>query len=374
MPLLNSAPQLFHTAKGDFTLPLYLPDATFGVVRGVDAQDLSACGIEAVVMNTFHLMQKPGSSTVSSLGGLHTMSGWDGLIVTDSGGFQAYSLIRQDPKFGKLTDHGISFKPEGAQRDFLLSPEKCVQLQFSYDSDVIITLDDCTHVDAPREEQEKSVTRTIAWAKRCRAEYDRLISQKKLSDEKRPRIFGVIQGGDHLDLRKKCAEALLEIGFDGFGYGGWPLDGEGHLLTDILSFVRECVPLQYPLHALGVGHPENVLKGFELGYGIFDCAMPTRDARHGRLYTFTQPADDLSQGLNDEKRWYRYVYIHDEKHLKSNEPISAFCDCHTCQHYSAGYLRHLFKMNDILYFRLATIHNLRFMTQLTDRIRKRERR
>lgn len=374
MPSLNSAPQLFHTAKGDFTLPLYLPDATFGVVRGVDAQDLSACGIEAVVMNTFHLMQKPGSSTVSSLGGLHTMSGWDGLIVTDSGGFQAYSLIRQDPKFGKLTDHGISFKPEGAQRDFLLSPEKCVQLQFSYDSDVIITLDDCTHVDAPREEQEKSVSRTIAWAKRCRAEYDRLVSQKKLNDEKRPRIFGVIQGGDHLDLRKKCAEALLEIGFDGFGYGGWPLDGEGHLLTDILSFVRECVPLQYPLHALGIGHPENVLKGFELGYGIFDCAMPTRDARHGRLYTFTHPADDLSQGLNDEKRWYRYVYIHDEKHLKSNEPISAFCDCHTCQHYSAGYLRHLFKMNDILYFRLATIHNLRFMTQLTDRIRKRERR
>ncbi|NSW51279.1 MAG: tRNA guanosine(34) transglycosylase Tgt [Anaerolineae bacterium] len=363
------APDQLVTTKGNLPLPIYLPDATFGVVRSLDAQDLAACGITAVVMNTFHLMQKPGTSTVNALGGLHSMAGWDGLIVTDSGGFQAYSLIRQDPKFGRLNDQGIIFKPEGSKRDFQLTPEKCIQLQFSYGSDVLITLDDCTHVDASRAEQEQSVARTIRWATRCREEYDRLVSQKKLDDNHRPRLFGVVQGGGYRDLRKQCAEALLEIGFDGFGYGGWPLDGEGNLLVDMLGYLRELIPPHYPLHALGVGHPENVLKGHELGYGIFDCAMPTRDARHGRLYCFTNPPEGPSKGL--EGQWRRYLYIHDEKHIKSNQPLSPWCDCHTCQHYSTGYLRHLFKMNDILWFRLATIHNLRFMSQLIERIHQR---
>jgi queuine tRNA-ribosyltransferase len=349
-----------------YHLPLYLPDATFGVVRGVTPQDLHACGIEAVVMNTYHLMQKPGSSTISSLGGLHKMSAWDGLIVTDSGGFQAYSLIRQNPKMGSISEKGISFKPEGAQRNFLLTPEKCIQLQFAYGSDVIITLDDCTHVDDPPSEQVKSVQRTIAWAKRCRKEYDRLITEKQINPEDRPLLFGVVQGGRDLALRRQCAEALLETGFDGFGYGGWPLDAESNLLTDILAYLRELIPSQYPLHALGVGHPENVLKGYQLGYTIFDCAMPTRDARHGRLFTFTQPPDSPGQGLTG--KWLQYLYIQDDKHIKDSQPISPHCDCYTCQQFSRGYLRHLFKMNELTFYRLATIHNLRFMTQLTDRI------
>ena len=359
-------PTEFVTPRLKLELPAFLPDATFGVVRGVDTRDLKECGIQAAVMNTFHLMQKPGSSTIQALGGLHKMTHWDGLIVTDSGGFQAYSLVRQNPKFGSLSDKGITFKPEGAKRSFQLTPEKCIRLQFNYGSDVMITLDDCTHVDAPRSEQEKSVERTIKWAKRCRKEYDSLIQQKKIPEDQRPLIFAVVQGGGHHDLRKQCAEALLEIGFDGFGYGGWPLDGEGNLLTEMLSLVRECIPMQYPLHALGVGHPENVRKGFELGYGIFDCAMPTRDARHGRLYRFTNPPEPTTQSFDD--KWYEYVYIHDEPHIKDNRPISPYCDCPTCQKYSIGYLRHLFKMNDILYYRLATMHNLRFMTQLTSRI------
>ncbi|MBN2047934.1 MAG: queuine tRNA-ribosyltransferase family protein [Anaerolineaceae bacterium] len=367
---MNHYPTTFHTPRADLRLPVYLPDATFGVVRAADAQDLAACGLEAVVMNTFHLMQKPGSSTIGALGGLHKMSGWNGIIVTDSGGFQAYSLIRQNEKFGKLTDKGITFKPEGSSRSFQLTPEKCIQLQLAYDTDVVITLDDCTHVDAPYEEQKKAVQRTIDWAKRCKTEYDRLIRQKKLDESTRPRVFGVIQGGGDYDLRKRCANELLEIGFDGFGYGGWPLDAENNLLVDILGYVRELIPAEYPLHALGVGHPENVLAGFDLGYGIFDCAMPTRDARHGRLNVFTQPAEGPSMGLDG--KWYRYLYIHDERHIKADEPLSPYCDCPTCTHYSVGYLRHLFKMNEMLYYRLATLHNLRFMTQLTERIQRRE--
>ncbi len=351
---------------GRLDLPIYLPDATYGMVRAVDAADLEACQVQALVMNTFHLMQKPGSSTIQALGGLHRMSGWTRPIVTDSGGFQAYSLIHQNPKFGHLDDHGLTFQPEGSERKFQLSPEKSVQLQLSYGADIVICLDDCTHVDASRSEQEISVERTVSWARRCKEEFERLVRQKKLGPDQRPRMFGVIQGGGELDLRRQCAEALLPMGFDGYGYGGWPLSGEGGLLTEIVSYTRALVPASYPMHALGVGHPQNVLACYELGYGLFDSAMPTRDARHGRLYSFNQSAGRAGAGLDDN--WLSYVYINDERHVKANRAISEGCTCLTCTRFSTGYLHHLFKMNDHLYFRLATMHNLRFMTELCQRM------
>jgi queuine tRNA-ribosyltransferase len=351
---------------GKLDFPVFMPDATFGVVRTVDSRDLERVNIRAAVMNTFHLMQRPGSSTIQALGGLHRMSSWPHPIITDSGGFQAYSLIRQNPKFGKMDENGIIFQPENSTRKYQLTPEKSVQLQFAYDTDVVICLDDCTHVDAPRSEQELSVARTIAWAKRARREYDLQVRQRKLDSANTPKIFAVIQGGGEFDLRKRCADALLEIGFDGYGFGGWPLDSEGKLLEDILEYTRSLVPGQFPIHALGIGHPHNVLAGYRLGYGIFDCAMPTRDARHGRLYSFTQPAG-TDGGLTGD--WLKYLYINDERHIKSALPVTPYCDCPACSDYSAGYLHHLFKMNDSLYLRLATLHNLRFMTLLTERIR-----
>ena len=355
-------------AHGTLDFPVYLPDATFGVVRTVDSTDLHQAGIQAVVMNTFHLMQRPGSSTIQSLGGLHRMAGWDRPIITDSGGFQAYSLIRQNPRFGKMDEKGITFQPEALDRKYQLSPEKCIQLQVAYGSDVVICLAACTHVDASEAEQQLSVARTISWARRCKDEFNRLVSQKKLEENSRPRIFGVIQGGGIPALRKQCAEALLEIGFDGFGFGGWPLDGSGNLLTDILAYTRSLVPAEFPMHALGVGHPYNVLACWDMGYGIFDSAMPTRDARHGRLYTYTRLMG-IDGGLDGE--WLRYIYINDERHIRSNQPISPYCNCPVCSHYSAGYLHHLFKLNDSLFLRLSTLHNLSFMAQLTQRIQQR---
>jgi len=366
----DSFPNALDLPHGKLDFPVYLPDATYGMVRAVDATDLLACQVEAVVMNTFHLMQRPGSTTIQALGGLHRMSGWPRPIITDSGGFQAYSLIRQNPKFGSMSAQGLTFQPEGAERKYQLTPEKSVQLQVAYGADVVICLDDCTHVDASRAEQEKSVKRTAAWAKRGKEEFVRLVMGKKLGEDARPRLFGVIQGGGELDLRRQCAEELLEIGFDGFGFGGWPLDGEGGLLTDILAYTRELVPAEFPMHALGVGHPKNVLACWDMGYGLFDSAMPTRDARHARLYAFTQPASAPQAGLAGD--WMDYVYINDEQHIKADLPVSTGCDCLTCSRYSRGYLHHLFKMNDSLYFRLATIHNLRFMTELTERLRQRD--
>jgi len=347
-------------------LPAFLPDATSGYVRAVDSEDLEKVDIQALVMNTFHLMQKPGSSTIQSFNGLHQFANWGGVIITDSGGFQAYSLIHQSAKFGSLSDKGIKFRPEGQKRKFLLTPEKSVQLQISYDTDVVICLDDCTHVDASRQEQELSVERTLDWAARCKNEYQHQIDQRGLDEQTRPLIFGVIQGGGYPDLRKKCAEGLLEIGFNGFGYGGWPLDSKGNLLTDMISLTRELIPGEYPMHALGIGHPTNLKKTYEIGYDIFDCALPTRDARHGRLMRYTQPPQSILKG----KDWFEYVYVHDKKYIKDTRPVSEYCDCPLCSHYSLGYLYHIFKTGDWLYQRLATLHNLRFMTQLTGRLQR----
>ena len=365
---MTSRPQSLELPHGVLEYPAYLPDATFGVVRSVSAGDLEGVGVKALVMNTFHLMQRPGSTTVSALGGLHQMSGWDGIITTDSGGFQAYSLIRENPKFGKLTSKGLTFKPENADRNYQLTPEKTVQLQLSYGSDIVITLDDCAHAEEDYDAQETAVERTIDWARRGKAAFDRISEGKKLEGKARPKIFAVIQGGNEKDLRKRCADALLEMGFDGFGFGGWPLDGDGALLVDILGYLREIIPPAFPLHALGIGHPVNVVACWQMGYDIFDCAMPTRDARHGRLYTFSTDPKTLKPDTTGE--WLKYRYINDKQHRKDGRGISPYCDCPCCSRYSIGYLRHLFKMNETLFLRLATLHNLRFITQLIEVLRR----
>lgn len=351
--------------QGNLQLPAFLPDGTQGVVRAVDAQDLLSCRVQAVQMNVYHLMQRPGSSTIQALGGLHQMAGWPRPIFTDSGGFQVYSLIRQNPKSGSITDRGATFRPTGGGRKFNFTPEKSVQLQLSYGADVIICLDDCTHPDDPPATQEASVRRTIAWAKRGKEAFQHLVTQKEMAEAERPLLFAVIQGGRSRQLRRQCAQELLDIGFDGYGYGGWPLDSEGDLLEDMLAYTRELVPDSFLLHALGVGHPANILTCVGLGYPLFDSTMPTRDARHGRLYLFNvDPAGDNLSG-----DWFSYLYIKDKKHIKQNLPLSPYCDCLCCRHYTLGYLHHLFKLNDSLYPRLATIHNLRFITQLMGHLR-----
>jgi len=354
-------------SSGSVNFPVFLPDATYGVVRTVDARDLEDVGVEALVMNTFHLTQKPGSATIQALGGLHRMTGWHRPIITDSGGFQAYSLIRQNAKYGSINDKGILFYPEGSSRKFQLSPQKAIQLQMGYSADVVICLDDCTHVDEDEAAQRLSVERTIVWARQSKLEYLKLIAQKEQAGQPLPLIFAVVQGGGFKDLRKRCADALLEIGFDGFGFGGWPLDGENQLLTDIIGHTRELIPAQYPMHALGIGHPQNIVASYHLGYDLFDSAMPTRDARHGRLYTFTNAAPGKA-GLTGD--WFAYLYIDNQRNIRSSQPVSPFCECPCCRDYPLGYLYHLFKQGDPLFMRLATLHNLRFMVQLTQRIRE----
>lgn len=337
-----------------------MPDATYGYVRALTSHDLRQVGLPALMMNAFHLMQKPGSTVIQSLGGLHKMADWKGLIMTDSGGFQAYSMIRQNPKFGSLTPKGIIFRPENSNRKLNLSPEKSIQLQFGYGSDVLICLDDCTHINASYPEQKESVERTIAWAKLAKQTYLQQLNSRKVEESERPLIFGVIQGGAEADLRRQCAEALLEIGFDGFGFGGWPLDEESNLITDILELVRSLIPQEFTIHALGIGHPESIVTASKIGYEMFDSALPTRDARHGRLYR----KDSIRLTPDTPAGWLKFTYINTETFIRDPNPIEEECDCPVCQDYSLGYLYHLYKMRDPSYFRLATMHNLRFMTRV----------
>ncbi len=355
------------TRHGALALPVFLPDATRAVVRAVDSADLEGVGIEGLVMSAFHLMQHPGSTTVKALGGLHTMAGWRGPIITDSGGFQAYSLIRENAKNGSLSDKGIVFRPQGGKDKILLTPEKSIQLQLSYGADIVICLDDCTHADDGADAQRDAVDRTIAWARRCKLEFDKLTADGRSSSaSSRPLLFGVIQGGNDEALRKQCAEALLEIGgFDGFGFGGYPLDGDGALLTDILAYTRALVPSAFPMHALGIGHPRSIVTCAALGYGIFDCALPTRDARRGRLLSWNGDPASIDLAGPD---WFSYVYIGDDKHIKTALPVCEWTDS-PASRYSRGYLHHLHAIEDAAYLRLGTLHNLRFMTQLIQRLR-----
>jgi queuine tRNA-ribosyltransferase len=348
-----------------------MPDATHGVVRAVAPADLSAAGVRMVMTNSLHLAHNPGTTTVQALGGIKRMMGWDGPIATDSGGFQAYSIIRSNPKLGSIFHDGLVFAFDPQDEPTKLTPEKSIQNQLRVGSDMLFCLDDCTHPEASEAEQEISVERTVAWARRCKAAFEHgIAARSKGNDDERPLLFAVIQGGRKSHLRGRCAEALLEIGFDGYGYGGWPLDGDGQLLSDMLALTRELVPAHLPMHALGIGHPGSVVACASMNYTLFDSALPTRDARRGRLYAFHQ---ENSQIDGPTKDWLEFIYINDKKYIKDSQPVSATCPCPACTCFGRGYLRHLAKLEDSLFYRLATIHNLTFMRLLTDLLTTRAR-
>lgn len=347
--------------------PHYAPDATYGVVRAVGADDLAAAGVQILMTNALHLMMKPGLSTIRTMGGAKRLLGWDGVLATDSGGFQALSLIRENRKYGRIEEDGLVFFPEGARKRVLLSPEKSIQNQLRLEPDILFCLDDCTHSGDSRTEQVNSVRRTLAWAHACRHTFNELCDAKGLMPETRPRLFAVVQGGRDEALRRNCAQGLLEIGFDGYGFGGWPLDADGSLLEDILMLTRELIPERFPMHGLGVGHPASIVKCTRMGYALFDSALPTRDARRGRLYVLQTSRPDLSR---PHREWLDICYLQDEGNMKISQPLDPACQGVCCQRYSTSALHHLFRIKDPLFARLATIHNLRQMMRLCALLRR----
>ncbi|MFZ5916200.1 MAG: tRNA guanosine(34) transglycosylase Tgt [Chloroflexota bacterium] len=357
------------TAHGELALPVFFPDATRAVVRSVDSRDLAACGVTGLVVNTFHLMSRPGAGLIKSLGGVHRFMGWQRPVASDSGGFQLMSMIRANPRYGTISERGIHFThiDRGGDR-VRFTPEKSMQVQFDLAADIMICLDDCPGPEASLAEVAESVGRTVSWARRCRAEFDRLLAVGRRDGGARPPRGGVIQGGFDPHWRAECAAALREIGFDGYGFGGWPLDAQGKLAEEILALTARLMPDDLPKFALGVGKPENIVRGFQMGYRIFDCVLPTRDARHGRLYAFSSPHSDGIDVFQAD--FYRLVYPRDKKHKRDARPISELCDCPCCRDYSLGYLHHLFEIGDALALRLATLHNLSFYNRLMDRLRR----
>ncbi len=351
------------------TLPTFFPDATRGFIRTVDTQDLKNAKVEGLIMNTYHLFTEPGASVIKELGGLHQYTHWDKTIISDSGGFQLLSLIHSNQGLGKITDKGIIFYrgSKGNKKKYDFTPEKCIETQFTFRSDIIICLDDCPQKNASEEEVTLAVNRTIKWAKECKTAFEKQTKQRKFDSKSRPLLFAVIQGGDSKSERKRCADALLEIGFDGYCFGGWPLSEDSTFNEDIVAYTASLTPSNLPKYGLGIGNPTALALSYLAGYDIFDCVLPTRDARHGRLYIFTDEIEP--QNKETFTRFWKYFYPEKDSYRRDSKPIDENCDCYTCKNFSRAYLNHLFVLEDPLAFRLATIHNLRFYTLLIEKIR-----
>lgn len=352
------------TRRGPLTLPAFLPDATRAVVRGLDSRDLAECGLDALMVNSLHLATRPGISAIEAIGGVHRFMAWDGVVASDSGGFQAWSMAAQGAGLGSVTDKGFIYRHEKAGKKNLLTPEKCIKRQLDLGADILFCLDQCTHPDDSPEVQATSVRRTLDWARRCRTEFAARIAQPGGPNHgDRPLLFAVVQGGNDPDLRRRCAEELAAMGFDGFGFGGWPVAKDGSLV-DMVAHVAEVLPREAPKHALGIGRPDNLVAAWRAGYRMFDCALPTRDARHRRLFITTEAYDNTVLS-ND---FYRALYIEDEQHSRDAGPLDPRVDSRV----SRAYLHHLFKIKDSSAERLATRQNLAFYGSLMHRLRREE--
>ncbi len=343
-------------------LPIFCPDATRGVLRSVDSQDIGNAGIEGLIVNTYHLLNTPGIDALQNAKGAAKFMNWPGLTISDSGGFQVFSLLHRKSGLGKITDDGVTFNLDGTKHN--LTPESCMQIQFEIGADIMVCLDDCPPQDLNEADMIRSVDRTLAWAQRCKAEYEKQVKTRKLTESTRPLLFAVVQGGNSVAQRTRCAKELMNIGFDGYGFGGWPMDEEGKLNTKILKLVAELTKSSPYRYALGIGDPQSCVVCAGMGYNIFDCVLPTRDARHGRLYVWKTE----SSKADLDKDFYEYLRIDRSEFAQDNTPISQHCDCYTCQNYSRAYVRHLFKINDTMAYRLATIHNIRFYAQLFEQL------
>jgi queuine tRNA-ribosyltransferase len=358
--------QFFKSRNGPIPLPVFFPDATRAIVRSIDTTDLEATKTPGILVNTFHLWRELGHMTIKKFGGIGNFMDWHGGIISDSGGFQVMSVIKSGVMKGKVIDEGVVFYPS-KNKKVILTPEKSIQFQMNLNTDMVIVLDDFTDPKVGYKEAKESVVRTIAWAGRSKDEFLKICKEKKLKEKDRPYILGVVQGGKFQDLRKHCAEELTKIGFDGFGYGGWPINEEGRFDMETAKTIVENTPKEYFLYGLGVGKPDEVVACTKLGYNIFDCVLPTRDARHGRLYVYN--AKSIEAIDIDKDNFYSFYTPDKEKYFSDDSHVSTACDCLLCKKYSKAYLAHLFRIDDFTAGRLATIHNLRFYSILMEKLR-----
>ena len=352
------------TPHGEVETPAFVAVGTKGTVKSLTPSDIRGSGIGIVFANTFHLYLEPGDEIVRDAGGLHTFMNWDGPLMTDSGGFQIFSLgagyegkvsklageeesglVAHSPHgaFVRVDDDGVTFRSPVDGSEHRLSPERSIEIQRNLGADIVIAFDECTSPLAPREYQEEALARTNRWATRSLDAFERLGASKRQG------LFGVIQGGRFSDLREESAKYIASLPFSGFGIGGSFSKDD---LGDTLLAVTSHLPRDLPRHLLGIGEPEDILRAVRTGVDLFDCVSPTRIARTGTLYT--------AEGkMNIGNARYRNDFF----------PVDEFCTCELCRNYTRAYLAHLFRAGEILGIRLATAHNLTFITSLFKRIR-----
>lgn len=355
----DAIPAGLRTRRGTLQLPLFVPDATRAAIRAVPTSQLPRSGVEALLVSTAHLANQPGASVVASLGGIHSFMGWDGPIVADSGGFQVFSLLSSGQGLASVSEAGLSYRFSPKSKHRQLTPKSCIETQFRLGADIVYALDYCTHPNAPAAEQDRSVELTLRWAAQCRATFDRLAADIAPAD--RPLLFAVVQGGSDEQRRARCATALAEIGFDGYGFGGYPI--VAGRLVDEVALVAELVPAGSVLHGLGIGTPESLVSAWRSGYDLFDCVLPTRNGRRGVVYV------DLDvDRLSDSSGLCRIARLGDEKWVRRRGPVDPGCDCEMCS-LPAGYVAHLFRLDEVLAGTLASLHNIRFYTRLINALR-----
>lgn len=364
IPAHTQKSRFFKFKNGKLPFPVFFPDATRAIVRALDTTDIENTKTEGILVNTYHLYKEIGFKKLEKLGDIRKFMNFNGAVISDSGGFQVGSLVKKNPKLGKVTDEGVTFRLDGQK--IFLTPEESIKFQMELGVDMVVALDDFDAPNATEKDNARTVQRTIDWAKRSKNEFEKICKKKNLKDETRPYILGVIQGGRSQELRKYCIEELVKIGFDGLGYGGEEKI-KGVINYDLAQFIANEVPKNYLLYALGVGKPNDVLAMCKIGYDIFDCVLPTRDARHKRLYVYNFDSIDEID-LNDPN-FYSF-YIPDRQIFATdNSKVSLACDCLLCTRYTKSYLYHLFKIGDFTAARLASIHNLRFYSILIEKIR-----
>ena len=333
----------FSRPKGEFHVetPAFMPVGTYGTVKGMTPEEVAATGAQILLGNTFHLWLRPGQEIMKMHGDLHDFMQWHGPILTDSGGFQVFSL----GKLRKIKEEGVTFQNPINGEKIFLSPEKSMEIQYDLGSDIVMIFDECTPYPATFDYAKKSMEMSLRWAKRSRDRFDELENPRAL--------FGIVQGGTYEELRKISAEGLVNIGFDGYAVGGLAVGEPKEEMHRILEFTTPLLPADKPRYLMGVGKPEDLVEGVRRGIDMFDCVMPTRNARNGHLF--------VSDGV---------VKIRNAKYKSDTSPLDPECDCYTCKNYTKSYLYHLDKCGEILGARLNTIHNLRYYQRLMAQIRQ----
>jgi len=339
-------------ARGQVETPAFMPVGTYGTVKAMTPEELRDVGAQIILGNTFHLMLRPGMQVIQQHQGLHNFMHWQGPILTDSGGFQVFSLAAMR----KLTEAGVTFQSPVDGAEVFLSPESAIEIQQQLDSDIIMVLDECTAYPATQQQAEDSMQLSLRWAARCKQKHDATASSLYVDSNpssEKGALFGIVQGGMYEDMRKQSAEELVKLGFDGYAIGGLSVGEPKDEREKVLRATVPELPIDHPRYLMGVGKPEDIVAAVLQGIDMFDCVIPTRNARTGFLYTR-----------------YGLVRIRNSRYIDDMRPIDESCSCYTCQHYTRSYLRHLDKCNEILGVRLHTIHNLYYYQTLMRELRQ----